>query len=299
MAEVRFPDRPASAGAPAVAFPARHRLERALTAAFLGRADVAGRLLAERGVPGRPALFLPGRTLVVVAYQEFSDSPVGPYRQVAVSLPVHVAGRAPVLLPLLCQSLWNTERVFRDLFFYVVEIPVSRPEAVPYSGLWGEPAWTADIEAGPAGAADRSRAAGSARGWEVAVRGEGRDFIVLRAGGWGLGLTERRGYRLVSRLGGEVLADVMRVEAPARLALGPGTASLELGDCPRAVGLADVLGRRPVAVQTLVHGSGTVSFGGPRPLAVPCRAPGMPAATGRRSQGPRESGEGGGVTPLG
>ncbi|RJQ08819.1 MAG: hypothetical protein C4551_04585 [Bacillota bacterium] len=233
--------------------PAVHSLERGLMAAFLGRLEPAARLLGERGVPGRPARFLPGRTLVIVSYQEFTSSPVGPYSQVSVSLPVHLpaggseaargrtltagnpAARAPVLLPLLCQSLWNTERVFRDLHFYVAAIPVSSPHAVPYSsGIWGEPAWHAAV---------------------------GRRAATPT----GLGFRERRGYRLVSRLGPDVLTDVMLVDAPARLGFGPWRASLALGTDERTEPLRAVLGEKPVCIETIAHGTGSVAFGGPRP----------------------------------
>jgi hypothetical protein len=279
-----------------VAWPAVHRLEYAVTAAFLGRAEGAASLLGGRGIPGRPALFLPGRTLVVVAYQEFGASPVGPYRQVSVSLPLHVPGgratcggpaatrpaRAPLLLPLLAQSLGSTERVYRDLHFYVAEIPASEPSAVPYSvEVWGEPGWAADIvPAGPGQAG--SPAAGGRRRWEVAVRasapppttgvaGEGSGpglFLRLQASLGGLPLHERRGYRLVSRRGGEIITDVMRVEAPGRLAFGPWRACLQLGDHPKAAALRAILGDRPPCVQTLVHRPtakrpGTVTFLGP------------------------------------
>lgn len=271
-----------------VAWPAVHRLDFAVTAAFLGRASGAAALLGERGVPGRPALFLPGRTLVVVAYQEFGDSPVGPYRQVSVSLPVHVAAggpasgypaatrpaRAPLLLPLLVQSLGSTERVYRDLHFYVAEIPASEPSAVPYSvEVWGEPGWAADIVAGEPGQAG-SPAADGRRPWEVMVRGPRGPggakpgfFLRLQASLGGLALYERRGYRLISRRGDEVLTDVMRVEAPGHLAFGPWRASLQLGDHPKAAALRAILGDRPTCIQTLVHRPsaarpGTVSFQG-------------------------------------
>jgi len=264
-----------------VAWPAVHRLDFAVTAAFLGRAEGAAGLLGERGIPGRPALFLPGRTLVVVAYQEFGASPVGPYRQVSVSLPLHVpAGgparppRAPLLLPLLVQSLGSTERVYRDLHFYVAEIPASEPSAVPYSvEVWGEPGWAADIVAGEPGQAGSS-AADRRRPWEVVVRGprgpEGAKpglFLRLQASLGGLALYERRGYRLISRRGDEVLTDVMRVEAPGHLAFGSWRASLQLGDHPKAAALRAILGERPTCIQTLVHRPsaarpGTVSFQG-------------------------------------
>jgi len=271
-----------------VAWPAVHRLDFAVTAAFLGRAEGAAGLLGERGIPGRPALFLPGRTLVVVAYQEFGASPVGPYRQVSVSLPLHVpAGgsarrpRAPLLLPLLVQSLASTERVYRDLHFYVAEIPASEPSAVPYSvEVWGEPGWAADIVAGEPGQAG-SPAADGRRRWEVAVRapapppatgtaGKGSGpglFLRLQASLGGLGLYERRGYRLISRRADEVLTDVMRVEAPGHLAFGPWRAHLQLGDHPKAAALRTILGDRPTCIQTLVHRPsaarpGTVSFQG-------------------------------------
>jgi len=271
-----------------VTWPAVHRLDFAVTAAFLGRAEGAAGLLGERGIPGRPALFLPGRTLVVVAYQEFGASPVGPYRQVSVSLPLHVPGggparrpRAPLLLPLLVQSLGSTERVYRDLHFYVAEIPASEPSAVPYSvEVWGEPGWAADIVAGEPGQTGSS-AAGGRRRWEVAVRapapppatgtaGKGSGpglFLRLQASLGGLALYERRGYRLISRRGDEVLTDVMRVEAPGHLAFGPWRAHLQLGDHPKAAALRTILGDRPTCIQTLVHRPsaarpGTVSFQG-------------------------------------
>ncbi len=270
----------APGGGGVTAWPARHELRAGLTAAFFGRAGAAGRLLAGRGIPGRPALFGPGRTLIIVAYQDFAASPVGPYRQVSISLPVHLPGRrgarAPLLLPLLLQALWNTETFYRDLYFYVAAIPVSAAAAVPYSGeIWGEPAWPAAIEAGP----------GARRKWlEVRVGSEphapspapepagrraapgsasGESLLVFRAAGGGLPLREKRGYRLISRLDGRLLADVMRVEAPCRLGFGPGRASLELGSDGRLDPLREVLGPRPAALQTMAHGAGTVTFGGP------------------------------------
>lgn len=252
--------------------PARHRLSRGVTAAFFGRADAAARLLEERGIPGRPALFWPGRTLVVVAYQEFEASPVGPYRQVSVSLPLHLpsvrsagrgggtgrAARAPVLLPLVLQAVWNTERFYRDLHFYVAAIPVSAEAAVAYSrDIWGEPAWPAVIETAP----------GPRRGrLEVRVAAPGAPSppsLVLSAAVGGLGLTERRGYRLVSRSGPGLLRDVMRVEAPCRLGFGPGRARLELGADDRLGPLREVVGPRAVCLETLAHASGVVTFGGP------------------------------------
>lgn len=260
--------------------PAVHSLERGLMAAFLGRLEPAARLLGERGVPGRPARFLPGRTLVIVSYQEFTSSPVGPYSQVSVSLPVHLpaggseaargrtltagnpAARAPVLLPLLCQSLWNTERVFRDLHFYVAAIPVSSPRAVPYSsGIWGEPAWHAAAGGGAAGRGGR---------WVITAgdpttAGGEPVYLTLAATPTGLGFRERRGYRLVSRLGPDVLTDVMLVDAPARLGFGPWRASLALGTDERTEPLRAVLGEKPVCVETIAHGTGSVAFGGPRP----------------------------------
>lgn len=238
-----------------MSWPARHELGSGLTAAFFGRAGAAARLLAERGIPGRPALFSPGRTLVIVAYQDFAASPVGPYRQVSVSLPVHLPGRrgarGPLLLPLMLQALWNTERFYRDLYFHVVAIPVSQAAAVAYSGeTWGEPAWEAAIEAGP----------GRRPNWlEIRVG----PFLVFRAASGGMPLRERRGYRLISRLGGQLLADVMRVEAPCRLGFGPGRAALQLGSGARLDPLREVLGPRPVSLQTMAHGAGTVGFGGP------------------------------------
>jgi len=256
-----------------MSWPARHELGSGLTAAFFGGAGAAARLLAERGIPGRPALFSPGRTLVIVAYQDFAASPVGPYRQVSVSLPVHLPGRrgarGPLLLPLMLQALWNTERFYRDLYFHVVAIPVSQAAAVAYSErTWGEPAWEAAIEAGP----------GRRPNWlEIRVGeaplatppapgpGEGRaePLLVFRAASGGMPLRERRGYRLISRLGGQLLADVMRVEAPCRLGFGPGRAALRLGSGARLDPLRKVLGPRPVSLQTMAHGAGTVGFGGP------------------------------------
>ncbi len=272
-----------------VELPARHRLESAVTAAFLARADAAERLLAERGLPWRAARFLPGRTLLVVACQQFADSPVGPYRQVSVSLPVHARFDRPEppppvpLLPLLAQALWRTERVFTDLHFYVAAIPVSEPAAVAYSHeIWGEPAWVAAVTA--------RRGEGSLPGspgawWEVSVGhpgGEnGETFLRMAVKDGGLPFTERRGYRLVSRRGAACLTDVMRVEAPARLAFGPGRAVLEPGRSPRAAFLPDLAGRRPVAVQALVHGPGTVTFGGPCGSdGPPCGSGGPPGGSG-------------------
>ncbi len=268
--------------APRVEWPARHELRSAFTAAFWGRAGAAARCLAERGVPGRPALFAPGRTLVVVAYQDFEASPVGPYRQVSVSLPVHLSARAPLLLPLLFQSLGSTERYFRDLYFHVAAIPVSAPAAVAYSGeIWGEPAWLADVEAAPGSLPGRL---------EVRVGDPGSPMAVftLRGTTGGLAIHERRGYRLVSRLGPGLLEDVMRVEAPGRLGFGPGRATLELGDDPRCEALRDILGPAPSVIQTLAHGRGTVSFGGPSVVAPPV----ADQVAGRRA-----TGQGGG-TPL-
>ncbi len=279
--------------------PAAHRLNSALTAAFLGRAAAAGRLLAERGLPGRPALFWPGRTLVVVAYQEFIASPVGPYRQVSVSLPVHVPSRpgarpprAPWPWPLLAQALWNTDRVFRNLHFYVVAIPVSKRAAVAYSAdVWGEPAWLAQVTAGAvplARVGDLEVTVRDAEGpGQAEPAGAGEVFLTLRGRTGGLGFTERRNYRLVSRLGPDVLTDTMRVEAPARLGFGPGRAGLALGPSPRADALRPILGERPFCVQSLAHGPGTVVFGGPAVLG------------GQASLAGRAEGAGTGVTPLG
>jgi hypothetical protein len=251
-----------------VELPARHSLDFGLTAAFLGRTGAAARFLAERGVPGRPARFLPGRTLVIVAYQEFSDSPAGPYRQVSVSLPVHLpAGPgvsprvgAPVLLPLLTQSLWNTEKVFRNLHFYVAEIPVSEAAAVPYSSeIWGEPAWRAEV------AVERLAGPRGCRHWAVTVSEAGSLFLSVRTAGGALRLTERRGYRLVGLAASGVLTDVMRVESPGRLSLGLIRAGLSLGAGPRTATLREILGDRPACIQVLEHHGGTVTFGGPHP----------------------------------
>ncbi len=309
-----------------VLLPAAHFLGSALTAAFLGDAAEAARFLEARGVPGRPARFLPGRTLVVVAYQEFTDSPVGPYSQVSVSLPVHLPAcgrraqarvrvRAPVLLPLLLQSLASTDSVYRDLHFYVAAIPVSEKAAATYSSeIWGEPAWPAEISVNS-----------SIPGWRmVTVTGSQGLSLALEARTTGLRVSESRNYRLVSRLGGgsahgeeapagaaltDVVTDTMRVEAPGKLGFGPGRAKLDIGRDRKVDALRNILGDRAPSVQTLVHGSGVITFYGPSPWSAahpagpasdrppdrpPDRRPNRPA--NRPSAGP---GRGKGATPLG
>lgn len=261
------------AGPGPVTFPARHRLELGLMAAFPSSEEAAAGLLAERGIPGRPARLWFGRTALVVAYQVFTESPVGPYRQVSVSVPVHVpaagAARAPILLPLMAQALWNTGRVYRDLHFCVVAMPVSTAAAAAYSStIWGEPAWEAGIDTEVDNAWTLGRPAPRAwLGGPAAMRGRYRvaveDLLTLEITSQGLGFTERRGYRLVSRNGWTVLTDVMRVQAPARLAYWG--ARLTFGPDPRAEALRKVAGGdRETYVQTLSHGPGVVTFDGPR-----------------------------------
>lgn len=236
-----------------VALPARHLLERGFTAVFLVSAKKVARLLPTPRLD--VAGMLPGWTLLVLAYHDFADSPVGPYRQLAISFPVYLGGFLLPALPLLSQLLLGAEKLFRRLGLYVWQIPTSSAESCAYSReIWGEPAWLGEFET----KYDHGRV-------KCRLYCDGELVCGLELSQRGIPLRERKNYRLFSLLEDRMLVDLMWVDGPAITRPGPGNVRVTFGRHPLAQELRCLLSPA-LAVLTTCYHRATVIFGGPTEL---------------------------------
>jgi len=119
--------------------PILYRDASSVTAIFPARAKVAQRMLPHREL--RPTLLGPGVASVAVTFFEYRDTDIGPYNEMAVSIPC-VYGQRPV-------PLWTVARQMRrrTLSAYVLQLPVTTEIArVGGVELYGFPKIVAPVD---------------------------------------------------------------------------------------------------------------------------------------------------------
>lgn len=119
--------------------PILYRDASAVTAIFPARAKVAARMLPHAGLTPTP--LAPGVASVAVTFFEYRDTDIGPYNEMAVSIPC-VFGEQPV-------PFWTVARQMRrrTLSAYVLQLPVTTEIArVGGVELYGFPKIVAPVE---------------------------------------------------------------------------------------------------------------------------------------------------------
>ncbi len=204
-----------------------------LLAFFRVDAGKAARRLADTGLA--PVRFPGGRALLGLAFYDYRDTAIGPYREVGSALAVRPAGPEVSALDLLRPASR------RRVGYHILDLPVSTAIAdAAGREIWGYPKFVTELP---------QRFERGAFSGAVMAPGGGE---VLRLDGRASWLVPMPALDLVlySHLGGRLLRAVVEVRAPTRIA-GGGGFRLTLG---RGHRMAETLrelgldGARPFAV---------------------------------------------------
>lgn len=198
-----------------------------------------------------------GRALIVVAAFDYLETSVGPYGEVAITVPAVHGRKPPPLVPMAFDSAWS------GFGHVVLHLPVTRRESRDGGrGQWGYTKFVADMEFENTPELHACRLS------------EGADHILtLRVTKRGLPYPDRRPLVTYSVKDGDLLRTTIPQTAIVRTALGAGGSSLELGEAhPVARAIRDLgIELRPLMTRYFLDRmtilpEGVVAEQGVRPL---------------------------------
>lgn len=188
-----------------------------------------------------------GRGYVVVAAYDYGSTSIGPYGEVAVTVPVVHGGSAPPVVPAFLDARWPRSG------HLVLHLPVtSRAACEAGRGAWGYPKFVADMdfESSPEEHVCRMREGSS-------------PILTLRIAKRGVCIPSRSPTVTYSVKDRALVRTAIRQTCIARSALGSGRSFLDLGnDHPVARSLVDLdLDPRPVATRIFLDRSAILPEG--------------------------------------
>ncbi|MEA2671432.1 MAG: hypothetical protein QOG45_1652 [Chloroflexota bacterium] len=198
-------------GGGSVQLPIHYRRADILTAFFTAGRDAVERLLPD-GL--HPVNMGRDRTQLAISGANYLDSTLGPYGEVAITVPCTHGRRAPAIVSAALQTL------FPGFGYFVIHLPVTTPLADELGrSVWGYPKFLADI--------DFDRTPGHQR---VRLAEGGAEILSLSVPQRGLPVRDDRPWVFYATRD----TDLLRVTTPCRsiyqvLPGGPGV-RLQLGD---------------------------------------------------------------------
>jgi hypothetical protein len=206
----------ATLGLPGLKLPVKYYRDDSFAGFFSAALEPARAMLPS---PDLEPVRLPGgRALVAVFAFNYQVTDIGPYGEIAVTIPCTLEKQAPPVLPLVLEARYPTFGAF------VVHLPVtSRVARDPGRAVYGFTKFISDMAFEKQPAFQRVR-----------LSEGGRHILTLTVRQSGITMRDNRPLVTYSALGGQLLRTSVPTRSLYQLGIRRGNATLELGDHPVA-----------------------------------------------------------------